>query len=421
METRTHAQNLRLIFFLGLLTFLLTISSSTPKEVWRADHRASVEEVVYSPVGGKLATTGGSDVCIWDEKNGRELFRLTHPAPTRRVRFSPKANRILTVCFTSGEGLGESRLWDAGGHLLAILTSAMDDATFAEFDPRGKRLVTLAVEWKGRGAHELRFWDLQGRQISSPHRGDGFVISPPTFSPDGRYLIYQQFGNELCVFDAQSGRAVAQVPSGRVLLTASFSPDSRWLAVAAPGGGINLVRTSDWTTVGKLEESVVYTLAYSPGGLLALETIDQGGLRRCQIWNPSKGTPVCDPVTLHTEGVPTRLTFNQDGRMVLSVISLNDGRKSLISVLDSQNGCLLSQRTLVCGSNSPAASWYSNQRWVMAAGEAGLSVWNGADGKPVCEVPAPKGRFHYDQAPRGGRLAVGGRDRMLTLWSLRGR
>jgi WD40 repeat protein len=106
-------------------------------------------------------------------------------------------------------------------------------------DARDAEPRTLTVSADGRRMAQIRHedgsWlDLLDVDGSNPVSLHDFVIDwrlSASFSPDGRYLAVSSASNSVKILDAQTGEVIAELPLIYSKAVA-FSPDGLWLAVA---------------------------------------------------------------------------------------------------------------------------------------------------------------------------------------------
>jgi len=407
---------IRWLLLIAVVGCVLTLAA--PREVWKAYHGAAVQDLRFSPDGKRLASCGGTFMRLWNQKNGQQLLEFEHEARARRTHFSPKGDRVLTIAIDPwDDGLSESRLYNSKGRRLATLTHAEDESIVGGFAPNGKCLATLTSDWKEGKSHQLRLWDLQGKPIGGPHSGTGIVTSPLNFSPDGRFLYFERLGGQFRLFDTESSREIELAYQS--VAPGPFSPDSKQLALR-DGRGVRLVKTGDWTTVGRLAaDQYALRLAYSAEGLLAVLTVEDSQ-DFLQVWNPATQSPVTARCPIPGSYHCLQISYSHDGTKILALTPLfppGETRRSLISVLDARTGQLLSQKTFDLKYRYFNAEWHPKRPWVVAAAEDGMYIWRADDGRPVCDIPATQSSFTHCLSPDGDHLAIGA-GQTIGLWRL---
>ncbi len=106
------------------------------------------------------------------------------------------------------------------------------------------------------------------------------VVSPPTFSPDGRYLAAVSGDGTLRVYRTSDWREVARHEFGDTVYPPTFSPDGRYLAAVSGDGTLRVYRVSDWREVARHEfGDTVYPPTFSPDGRYLAAGSRDGTLR----------------------------------------------------------------------------------------------------------------------------------------------
>ena len=138
-----------------------------------------VREVVFSPDGGTLASTG-SDVQLWDVASGQLKANLKgHRLGARSLAFSPDGAVLASGGRSRSTSPVEASvlLWDvASGRLMATLDDHKTQVQSLLFSPDGTLLVS--------GGGGLRLWDVASGQLRGTLNGVGATA----FSPDGAIL-----------------------------------------------------------------------------------------------------------------------------------------------------------------------------------------------------------------------------------------
>jgi serine/threonine protein kinase/dipeptidyl aminopeptidase/acylaminoacyl peptidase len=152
--------------------------------------------------------------------------------------------------------------------------------------PEGKRVAVTAFDDTGQ---DIFVYDLE-RDVMTRLTFGGGVYRSPTWSPDGRYVVFASVGSG--IFQARAdggGQSLALVPSQTAQYPGSFTPDGKRLAYSenAGGGGqlwtVPLTEESGQLKAGKpepfLKNSAIDTFpSFSPDGhWLAYASTEAGG------------------------------------------------------------------------------------------------------------------------------------------------
>ena len=162
----------------------------------------------FSPDGGFLLT-GGADkeAHLWAIGEGRELRRFQgHTGAAREAVFSPDSSCVLT-----GSEDGSARRWDVrtGRELRPYKTHST-----------GRPLRRFLAGWPTHRHGELRSGSTlagsQDREETTFLPGSRvvripMVDSPGPFSPDGRSVITLNLSENVCFWDAVTGKKLRDV------------------------------------------------------------------------------------------------------------------------------------------------------------------------------------------------------------------
>ncbi|HWE38915.1 MAG TPA: protein kinase [Isosphaeraceae bacterium] len=239
-----------------------------------------IVHAAFAPDGRSVAVVaardgtspGGQDVGVWDWASGRPRWRGSLPSEPRSVSYRPDGRRLAVLC--------------GGGELLLLDAEA------------------------GR---ELRRWRAHDREPAHHWINNGAV----RFSPDGRSVLTWGMGNDLRVWEADTGRLRYAPMSHRDKChDVEFSPDGRLMALASYDGSVRVRNLATGAVVAALPDhpDLVYAAAFSPDGRLLVTACRD---RTARVWDWRAGRLVCPPFE-HTKET-NAATFTPDGRWVLSV------------------------------------------------------------------------------------------------------
>jgi WD40 repeat protein len=279
-----------------------------------------VTRLAFSPDGRRLTSVADDRTArVWEVGTGPGPAMLRgHTSYVYPVAYSPDGEWIA-----SGGWDATVRLWDARtGEPGAVLRHS-------------KRVRTLAVSpdstWLVSGCDDedrLTIWDLATGRRRGVISGPGMSLRALAVSPDGTRIAAQDRDGTLRIAEAATGRQVdsTRLPSIGARGGLAYSPDGRWLAVAADHSSVGLWDTQQHRLAARWAGHVgaIYSIAFSPDGR---RLISAGEDRTVRLWDTATGAPLA-VLQGHTDEVFTAV-FHPDGARVASA-----GRDRAILIWD---------------------------------------------------------------------------------------
>jgi WD40 repeat protein/serine/threonine protein kinase len=255
--------------------------------------------VAFSPDGRAVAVGGSRGTELWDVRTrSKTLAPDDLGQSVARLSFSPDGCTLVTVARDR-----TVRLWDVcTGACEATMMVYGSAATGAAFTPDGGTLITAA-------GSSLRFWDPAGqllRTLDTTRALQEFALDR-----SGERVLTIERGSGLHIWEAATGRVLAELGPARRAYCVCFSPDGRTAAVGDWDWHVQI-----WDTVASRLRAVlpghtqlVHAVTYSPDGSLLLSGSADGTIR---LWDPSTNRHLA---TLDAHRGEVRgLAFSPDGR-----------------------------------------------------------------------------------------------------------
>jgi WD40 repeat protein len=247
-----------------------------------------------------LVGTQDGTVAIHSSDDLTRLTILDVGNPVTGAAFSPDGERVLTT-----EDNEPAKLWGlAGGTVERSFGAAV---RFASLNSGGTLALTVEPD-------AVRIWRVSDGSVVSTLAQPGGARQA-AFSPDGTSVV--SFGaGRAQVFDALSGRLVADAEHGSEVTSASISPDGRLLVTTGRDGVARLWSIADGgrpLRVLRGHSGQITAGVVSPDGTLLTTTGTEG---RAQVWEVPAGRFV---TTL--TGHPNRVggaAFSRDSQSVVT-------------------------------------------------------------------------------------------------------
>jgi WD40 repeat protein/tRNA A-37 threonylcarbamoyl transferase component Bud32 len=258
-----------------------------------------------------------------------------------------------------------------------------------------------------RGFEWRYLWRLsQGEQVWSLRDTNGPLVHA-TFSPDSRWVALGKLDRPEMILDASTKRVIATLTSQtNDLGFVSFSPDGRLLAT---GGltNIDVWDTATWQPTRGLAGARRWA-KFSPDGKWLLTEFDTNGLAlwETKSWNKAGSRPPCG-------AIPRAVSFSSDSDLLAVYVS---NGVSLLRVPDLQPAGRLPDRPPLI--RLLAAS--PDGRTLAACSMDGdVKLWDLTTQKEIARLPGHSGTLRgLAFSPDGKTLATAGTDLSITLWDV---
>ncbi|HEV2764376.1 MAG TPA: WD40 repeat domain-containing protein [Pyrinomonadaceae bacterium] len=403
-----------------------------------------IHSAEFSPDGRLVVTAGLDGVArVWDwQKRVQATPPLRNFERIKTAKFSPDGLYVLTA----GDD-GAARLWDAGTGRILAEHRGERQAMKAAFSPDGKFIVTAggdsgAEVWKavpGQEVPELAvdemnptdalvspsgrhvaalgggmvvLWDVQtGRRLALTTAAPGGGIYEAAFSPAGKYVVTSS-GTSAFVWETATGRQSLTLAWPAGVLAVAFSFDETRIAT---GGADGVARIYDAKTGASLVElkghkDAVVAVAFSPDGRLLVTGSPDATAR---VWEVASGREVA-LLQGHTSRV-NGASFSPDGRQVLTVSSDDTAR-----VWEAAGGRAVANLWGGTGARAEAAFSPDGKYVATANTDNKVRVWEVASRRVAAELSGhtsdPVGVAF---SPDGNLLATASKDNTVRVWEWR--
>ncbi len=297
----------------------------------------------FNPDDTKIIVTESKSVTtIWNAATGAQAATLAEPDKQASIyaEFSPDGAFIAT-----GRVAGSATLWDAGsGKPLAQLYCKGGLVNPVHFSRDGTMAVTV------NGA-DVRTWDIPSGKLRGCFLLHSLLVRTASFTRDGRYLLTAGDDNTARIWNTDVHNAPSLIPEPNNWLgirNICTSPDGGRIAVSDKNGGVSICSVPDGKILftpapsGRLSLSAVFT---PDGRTLATA----GNLGLVQLWNISDGKMTREfPTAQDTVFEGDLIAVSPDGRYLAAAgRCLSDAaNQGVVNIYDMAKGeRVASQRT----------------------------------------------------------------------------
>lgn len=393
--------------------YLASVSADATVTLWRvADdtlvghlegHTAAIRMVSFAPDGAQLASTSNDGtVRIWDTKSGSQMALVSGHDPSALSLDLSSDGEMLAV----GRTDSSVRLMRAeDGTERAVVRTGTDYPVLVSFSADDSVLLTGSFE------PLVRLWRVSDASLlESVESHVGSTVLPNAkISASGIVATWLPVGT-VKLWSASNGAALADLigHTSRVI-SASFSPDGRFLATGALDQSIRLWQTDGGTLVWAIDglDAPATAVEFTPDG----SAVAAGIGNEIHLLRVEDGS-VTATLAGNSDGARA-ISFSPDGSVLLAISG--DGMARLWSPNDARLIASLDgfSTRIVRTAFSPDGS-------ILATGTDGdLRLWHASEGGLLASLEGHTSLVYgLEFSPDGSRLYSASDDGTIRVWGI---
>ena len=271
----------------------------------------------------------------------------------------------------------------------------------------------------------IRLWDVAGGQSILKLDGHTGIVWGLAFSPDGQMLASVSSDATAKIWDWRNGTLIQSLDFPAEVVSVSFSPDGRILAVGGvdePQGDIQnaaiwTFSVSSWQPLLKFPEYWnIEAMVYSPDGRWL---IGGGTSRNVKVWRTGDGTSVF--ILSHAHQV-LDAAVSPDGSIVATAtcqVTVNEEcTEGGVWLWNLSNGRLLNKLRGFPDVVESVSFSVDGSSLIAASRNGTMRVYATSDFQQQFEATPPGGNGIMTPSPDGGLLATGGNNGVVHLWKV---
>jgi WD40 repeat protein len=306
---------------------------STGKELRRFTIREYLrtQQILWTPEGDKIVTTGYNGINIWDAKDGKLIKQALNPNKDGRDGMIHLSADGKFVAIGSQYENGNVKVVDlTTGNQVAVVKPIQNSTVQGAMSPKGEFVATWGQHYnRGGGKPEeeqliprkIQVWETKDGKEKATILSDIYQIMSVRFSPDGSKVAAGGNGT-IQLWDVATGklerRFAGRTGQGNQLL---FSPDGKLLAAAGQDGCVQLwdIATGKRAGICDGPTGTMAWLQFRPDGQLMAWAINVNAI---EIWEVPSGKRLT-PQGGHSAAVSS-IQFAPDNKTLISCG--NEGR-----------------------------------------------------------------------------------------------